>query len=255
MGILDGKVILITGAGGGIGEAIALHCHDEGATVVATAHSENSAKKLADRVQVEPERFVGRALDVTDEQQVSQAIADTVEQFGRLDGIVNNAGVLYPNTTEQATEEEFDKTFDVNVKGVFLGAKYAIPEMLKGGGGSIVNIGSINSIGAEKQLALYTASKGAVLQLTKAIALDHGSDGIRANAVLPGFVDTKLNVPHYERTGGRAALDEALPDWQPIGRPIRAEEIGQAVAFLLSDASSAITGTPFIVDGGVLSKA
>lgn len=254
MGILNRKVVLVTGAGGGIGEAIALHCHDEGATVVATAHSENGVKALVDQVG-ESDRFVGKTLDVTQEQQVARAIAETVEQFGRLDGIVNNAGVLHPNTTEQATAAEYDKTFDVNVKGVFFGCKYAISAMLKSGGGSIVNFGSINSLAAEKELALYTASKGAVLMLTKAVALDHGAQGVRANAVCPGFVDTPLNVPHYSRFGDKADLEAGLSEFQPIGRAILPSEIAQSVSFLLSDRSSAITGTAFVVDGGVLSKA
>ena len=122
-----------------------------------------------------------------------------METFGKLDGIVNNAGVLIPGTILDASVEDYQKTFDVNVKGVFLGSKYAIPELLKAGGGSIVNFGSINSIGAEKLLTTYTASKGAVLTLTKAIALDFGAQGIRANTLCPGFVDTPLNVPHYTR--------------------------------------------------------
>lgn len=255
MGLLNGKVVLVTGSGGGIGEAISIHLHEEGATVVATAHSEKSVKALVESVGPSPERFVARQLDVTDEQAVQRAIADTVEEFGRLDGVVNNAGVLLPNTTEEATADEYDKTFDVNVKGVFLGCKYAIPAMLDSGGGSIVNFGSINSLAAEKQLALYTASKGAVLMLTKAIALDHGGQGIRANTVCPGFVDTPLNVPHYSRFGDKADLEAGLPDFQPIGRAILPLEIAQAVSFLLSDRSSAITGTAFVVDGGVLSKA
>lgn len=254
MGILDSKVVLVTGSSGGIGEAIALHLHDEGAAVVATARSEVGVKQLADQVE-DSERFVVRTLDVTDESAFAAAVEDVVSRFGRLDGIVNNAGVLFPNTTEQATSQEYEKTFDVNVKGTFLGCKYAIPAMIANGGGSIVNFGSINSLGAEKQLALYTASKGAVLMLTKAVALDHGGDGIRANCVCPGFVDTPLNVPHYSRFGTKADLEAGLADFQPIGRAILPLEIAQAVSFLLSDRSSAITGTPFIVDGGVLSKA
>lgn len=253
MGTLENKVVLVTGAGAGIGRATALHLHEQGATVVATTRTQDDADALAK--EVDAEDFATRVLDVTDEDAVAAAVTTTTERFGRLDGLVNNAGVLVPGTVLDASAADYDRTFDVNVKGVFFGCKHALVAMRAGGGGSIVNIGSINSLGAEKHLALYTASKGAVLMLTKAIALDHAADGVRANAVLPGFVDTKLNVPHYEATGGRAALDEALPDFQPLGRPIEAVEIAQAVAFLLSDASSAITGTPFIVDGGVLSKA
>lgn len=253
MGLLDDKVVLVTGAGHGIGEATAYHLHDEGASVVATARSAEDAEKLAKAF--DDERWIARQLDVTDETAVSAAVSFATNRFGRLDGIVNNAAVLVPNDVAAATVEEYNYIFDVNVKGVFLGSKYAIPALLAAGGGSIVNIGSINSISAEKQLALYTASKGAVAMLTKAIALDYGAQGIRANTLCPGFVDTKINVPHYNKLGGREALEAALADFQPIGRDIAPVEIGYSAAFLLSDRSKAITGTAFIVDGGVLCKA
>lgn len=251
LGLLNGKTVIVTGAGHGIGLATAKHLHDEGANVVATVHSNREVAELV----VDDGRLIIKQVDVTDEQQIKDIVAFAVETFGQLDGIVNNAGILIPGTVADSTTEDYDRTFDVNVKGVFFGSKYALPELLKSGGGSIVNIGSINSIGAEKSLALYTASKGAVLQLTKSLALDYGDQRIRANAVLPGFVDTKLNVPHYTLTGGREALEAGLADFQPIGRPIEPLEIAHAVSFLLSDRSTAITGTAFNVDGGVLAGA
>ena len=253
LGSLEGKVILITGASGGIGHATARHLHDEGAAVVATAPSSSQVKSLAD--ELDSARWTARSVDVTREEDVASAVEFTVTTYGRLDGVVNNAGILIPNDVVSAMADEYERTFDVNVKGVFLGCKYAVPALTESGGGSIVNFGSINSLAAEKQLALYTASKGAVLMLTKAVALDFAHLGIRANAICPAFVDTPLNVPHYTKLGGRQALEDALPDWQPIGRPIEPLEIGQSVAFLLSDASRAITGTSFLVDGGVLCKA
>lgn len=251
MGQLDGKVVIVTGAGGGIGLATALHLYDEGAKVVATIHSD----KNIDELKKDDGRLLTRVVDVAQEEEVKDLIAFTVAQFGGLNAIVNNAGILIPGTILDSSTDEFQRTFDVNVKGVFLGSKYAIPELLKAGGGSIVNFGSINSIGAEKLLATYTASKGAVLQLTRAIALDFGAQGIRANTLCPGFVDTPLNVPHYTALGGREALEEGLPDFQPIGRAITPLEIAQSVAFLVSDNSTAITGTAFVVDGGVLAGA
>lgn len=249
--LLAGKTVIITGAGGGIGLDTALHLHDEGAQVVATVHSDSGLGKL----EIGSDRLIGKVVDVTDEEQVKDLIDFTVEKFGKLDGIVNNAGVLKPGTILDASVEDFQKTFDVNVKGVFLGTKYAIPEMLKVGGGSIVNFGSINSIGAEKMLTTYTASKGAVLTLSKAVALDFGAQGIRVNTLCPGFVDTPLNVPHYTALGGRDELEAGLPDFQPIGRAILPIEIAHSVSFLLSDRSTAITGTAFVVDGGVLAGA
>ena len=254
MSLLYSKVVLVTGATGGIGEAIAHHLFDEGATVIATGRSQSSLDDLA-RTVGDSERFSSRVLDVTDEAAFRGVIDDIVADHGRLDGIVNNAGVLIPNNTVEATVEEYEKTFDVNVKGTFIGCKYAVPAMIAGGGGAVVNFGSVNSLGAEQQLSLYTASKGAVLMLTKALTMDHAAQGIRANAVCPGFVDTPLNVPHYTKLGGRAALEAGLPDFQPIGRPIEPIEIAYAVSFLLSDRAKAITGTAFVVDGGVLAKA
>lgn len=254
MGQLDGKVVIVTGARGGIGRATALHLHDEGAAVVATHHNEAGVKELVDLVTGSA-RWAPMVLDVTDEEQFRAIVEATVERFGKLTGIVNNAGILIPNDIVESTVDEFERTFAVNVKGVYLGTKYAVPAMLEAGGGSIVNFGSINSLAAEKSLTTYTASKGAVLMLTKAVALDFAGRGVRANTVCPAFVDTPLNVPHYTKLGGREALERDLPDWQPIGRAIDPLEIAQPVAFLLSDSSSAITGTAFLVDGGVLCKA
>ena len=135
---------------------------------------------------------------------------------------MNSAGVLVPNDLPSSSLEEYDRIFDVNVKGTYLCCRAVLPTMISQGRGSIVNVGSVNSIGAEKKLALYVASKGAVLMLTKAIALDHAHQGVRANVVCPGFVDTPLNVPHYEMLGGRDVLERSLIDFQPIGRPIEA---------------------------------
>jgi meso-butanediol dehydrogenase/(S,S)-butanediol dehydrogenase/diacetyl reductase len=252
MGQLDDKTIIVTGAGGGIGLATALHLHDQGANVVATVHSDRTIDELA---SAEGDRFMVRTVDVTEDAEVRALVEATVARFGSLNGIVNNAGILMPGTILDSSVDDYQRTFDVNVKGVFLGSKYAIPELLKAGGGSIVNFGSINSIGAEKLLTTYTASKGAVLQLTRAIAIDFASEGIRANTLCPGFVDTPLNVPHYTALGGREALEAGLPDFQPIGRAITPLEIAQSVAFLVSDNSTAITGTAFVVDGGVLAGA
>lgn len=248
MGLLDGKTIIVTGAGRGIGLATALLLYKEGANVVATVHSNSHVPDL----DVDSERLVVRTVDVTDEQQVKDLVQTAVDTFGSLNGIVNNAAILIPGALLDSSFDEYERTFAVNVGGVYLGSKYALPELLKAGGGSIVNIGSVNSLGAEKKLATYTASKGAVLMLTKSIALDYADQGIRANTVCPGFVDTPLNVPHYEVLGGRDALEEGLADFQPIGRPITPLEIAQSVAFLLSDSSTAITGTAFVVDGGVM---
>lgn len=254
MGSVEGKVVIVTGAAGGIGNAIVEDLYAEGATVVATARKAEQVAELA--AIHDDERWSAVQLDVTDEENVKSVIDGVAERFGKLDGIVNNAGVLIPNDVAESTNEEYDKHFDINVRGVYFGSKYALPHLIANGGGSIVNFGSINSLVAEPKLALYAASKGAVLMLTKEIALVHAPQGVRANTLCPAFVDTKLNEPHWGLDG--SSHDEAMvgvAEFQPIGRPIEPREIAQPVTFLISDASTAITGTSFMVDGGVTAKA
>jgi meso-butanediol dehydrogenase/(S,S)-butanediol dehydrogenase/diacetyl reductase len=253
MGLLDGKVVVITGAAGGIGSATADVVYEQGAIVIPAGRDDAELFALS-AVRDDP-RWWPIQMNVTDEASVARGFADVLGQFGSVDGLVNNAGVLIPNDIPSSTLAEFDTIFGVNVRGTYLCCRAALPIMIEQHTGSIVNIGSINSIGAEKKLALYVASKGAILMLTKAIALDHAHQGVRANVVCPGFVDTPLNVPHYEMLGGRSELQRSLVDFQPIGRAIETREIAEPIAFLLSDASSAMTGSAMLVDGGVLAKA
>jgi meso-butanediol dehydrogenase / (S,S)-butanediol dehydrogenase / diacetyl reductase len=253
MNSLAGKIVVITGAAGGIGSATADVLFEEGATVIAAGKSASEVDAISS-AHGDP-RWVPRQLDVSDPDSVESLFAKAVARYERIDGLVNNAGVLIPNDVPSSSLAEFDAIFGVNVRGTYLCCRAVLPTMIAQGGGSIVNIGSVNSIGAEKQLALYVASKGAVLMLTKAIALDHAHQGVRANVVCPGFVDTPLNVPHYEMLGGRKELERSLADFQPIGRPITPREIADPIAFLLSDRSTAMTGSAVVVDGGVLAGA
>jgi meso-butanediol dehydrogenase/(S,S)-butanediol dehydrogenase/diacetyl reductase len=253
MSDLFGKVIVVTGAAGGIGSAIASLAFDRGATVAAAGRDAAEVGRL-EEVRSD-QRWYPVQIDVADESSVAAGFAAVTDYAGRVDGLVNNAGVLIPNDVPTSSLAEFDAIFAVNVRGTYLCCRAALPIMIEQGAGSIVNIGSINSLGAEKKLALYAASKGAVLMLTKAIAFDHAAQGVRANLVCPGFVDTPLNVPHYEMLGGRDELERSLAEFQPIGRPIEPREIADPVIFLLSDGASAMTGTAVVVDGGVLAKA
>jgi meso-butanediol dehydrogenase / (S,S)-butanediol dehydrogenase / diacetyl reductase len=246
---LEERVVIVTGAAGGIGRGIVAALAAAGARVVAADRDAQGLAALgpADRVSTV-------VADISDAAQVEALVEGAVSEHGALNAIVNNAGVSMPNPVADATLEEFERIVAVNVRGPFLGCKYAIPHLLAAGGGSIVNIGSINSVVAEPQLALYCMSKGAVLMLTKATALDYAARGIRCNCVCPGFVDTPINVPHFERLA-QLGLDEALETFQPLGRAIAPEEIGGAVAFLVSDWSTAVTGTAVMVDGGITAKA
>lgn len=252
MKLLGDRIVIVTGAAGGIGSATADVLHEHGATVIAVGRDDEEVASLTGR---QDQRWYPLQMDVADEASVTRGVAEVLEQFARIDGLVNNAGILIPNDVPTSTVSEFDRIFSVNVRGTYLCCRAVLPSMITRGSGSIVNIGSINSIGAESKLALYTASKGAVLMLTKAIAVDHAAQGVRANVVCPGFVDTPLNVPHYEMLGGREELERSLPAFQPIGRPVEPREIGGPVVFLLSDLASAMTGTAVVVDGGVLAKA
>jgi meso-butanediol dehydrogenase / (S,S)-butanediol dehydrogenase / diacetyl reductase len=253
MRLLENQTVVITGACGGIGSATASFLHEQGATVIPAVRNETELN-LVNAVMKSP-RWWPMILDVSDEVSVEYAFSRIIDQHDKIDGLVNNAGVLIPNDVPSSNTTEFEAIFSVNVRGAYLCCRAVLPHMISLRRGSIVNIGSINSFGAEKQLALYVASKGAILMLTKAIALDHAHQGIRANVVCPGFVDTPLNVPHYEKLGGRIELERTLPDFQPIGRPIEPREIAGPIAFLLSDLSTAMTGSAVVVDGGALAKA
>jgi len=252
MGILEGKVAIVTGASAGIGKAIALELVRHGAQVVAAGRDRD---RLEGALEGAGPAVVPFVADVTDAGQVDALVAATLVRHGKIDALVNNAGVLRPGSALESSLEDYDLQMDVNVRGPFLACRAVLPSMVEAGSGSIVNIGSINSLVAESKLVAYTASKGAVMMMTKAIALDHAADGIRANCICPGFVDTALNVPHYELLGGRQALEEGLPSFQPIGRAIEPEEIAGGVVFLVSDLSTAVTGTAIPVDGGVTAKA
>jgi len=250
---LSGKVAIVTGAGRGIGRASALAFAREGAKVVlADIHEENL------RAAYEEVRGLGDArmlvTDVAKAADVERLIRFTVDTFGRLDVLFNNAGILIPNPVTELDEETWDRTIDVNLKSVFLGCKYAIPEMLKSGGGSIINMGSVNSLVAEPFLPAYCASKGGILMLTKQVALDYAKHNIRVNCICPGWVDTPINTPHAEMMGGVEKVLATIDEWQPIGRQGRPEEIANVAVFLASDESSFMTGSAVVVDGGMTAK-
>jgi len=251
MGRLDGKVVIVTGAGGGIGRAMARKLAQEGAMVAAADINE---ERLAGTAAGVDGTIRTQHCDVSRAAEVERLVADTVAAFGTLTTICNNAGISIPAKVTDLSEEDWDRTIGVNLKGVYLGCKYAIPEILKSGGGSVINVGSVNSLVAEPFLSAYCASKGGVLMLTKQIALDFARDNIRANCICPGWVDTPINWPHAEMMGGLDQVLKTLPDWQPIGRQGYPEEIANVAVFLASDESSFMTGSAVVVDGGMTAK-
>jgi NAD(P)-dependent dehydrogenase (short-subunit alcohol dehydrogenase family) len=251
VGRLDGKVAVVTGAGGGIGSAMVERFAAEGAAVVAADVDEDRLRETADRAGGATSYLV---TDVSRSEDVQRLVATAVERHGKLTTICNNAAISIPGSVEEVSEEDFDRTIAVNLRGVFLGCKYAVPELLKAGGGSIVNTGSVNSLVAEPFLTSYVASKGGVLMLTKAVALDYADRGIRCNCLCPGWVDTPINHPHAARMGGLDGVLESLPEWQPIGRQGYPQEIASAAVYLASDESAFMTGSAFVIDGGMTAR-
>jgi NAD(P)-dependent dehydrogenase (short-subunit alcohol dehydrogenase family) len=243
------RVSVITGAGSGIGLATAHRLAREGATVIladcrnATAQANELATSGAEA------RFV--QTDVSSAAQVEKLIQETLSTFGRLDVLVNNAGVELPKTITETTEAEWDRLMEINLKGVFLCSRASIPAMRRQGGGVIVNVASELGLVGGSEIAAYCATKGGVVQLTKAMAVDHAADGIRVNCVCPGPVDTPLleatirgsSDPEQER---RNIVEKTLI--KRVGRP---EEIANVILFLASSESSYMTGSVVVVDGGV----
>jgi meso-butanediol dehydrogenase/(S,S)-butanediol dehydrogenase/diacetyl reductase len=253
-GLLQDKVAIVTGAASGIGRAICASFVREGAAVLAVDRSEDGLRGTAELIGAPDGRLATAVVDVTSEEQLGEALDGVLSRWGRLTTLVNNAGVSRPGTVEETSPEDWDLTFAVNVRAAYLASRLAIPAMRAAGGGSIVNTGSANSLGAERSLAAYCASKGAILMLSRAMALDHAAEGIRCNCVLPGFVDTPINIPHYERLGGIDKVREGLADWVPLRRDGAPGEIAEAFVYLASDRSSYVTGTALSVDGGLTAQ-
>ncbi len=247
---LTGKTAIVTGAGSGIGRAIAQAFVDEGAQVIAADLNEVGLVATRDDC-TDPALMLVQRADVSDPEQVEALVHRATAEFGSLTTMVNNAAISIPGTVVDTSWDDYERTMAVNVRGVYAGCKYAIPAMLAAGGGSIINIGSVNSLVAERVLSSYIASKGAVLMLSKSVALDFAAQGIRCNCICPGWVDTPINLPHAEAMGGIDLVRSTLPDWQPIGREGRPSEIAWAAVFLASDESRFMTGSAMVVDGGM----
>lgn len=235
---LTGRVAVVTGAAQGIGRATAELLRERGARIVATDRREAVRELEADDVAT----LVG---DAADEQVARDTIALAVDRFGRLDVLVSNAGRTLNAPVTETTTEDFDAILAVNARGTFLHAREAFRVM---DGGAIVTVGSVSSVVAFETQVAYAASKGAIAQITRVLALEGGRRSIRANAVLPGVIDTDIMKGVVEGDG-RAML-ASFGDAHPIGRIGRPEEVAEAIAFLASDASSFMTGALVAVDGG-----
>ena len=246
-GRLEGKVALVSGGSRGMGAATVRLLHSEGASVVAGDILDDDGKALADELG-DRVRYVH--LDVTSEDEWQAAVEQTEREFGKLDVLVNNAGILKFNTVADTPLEEFRQVLDVNLVGVFLGMKAGIPAMKRAGGGSIVNLSSTEGLGATVFCGAYTASKFGVRGLTKVGALEYGPDGIRCNSVHPGGIDTPMTRAVMDEDGRKYVAKKV-----PLKRMGSAEDVANVIAFLASDESSYCNGGEFVVDGGVTSSA
>lgn len=249
--ILKGKVALITGGASGIGRATALLFAREGAAVSVVDIKENEGQEVAQIITHDGGRAIFVRCDVTKAADCQLAVHKTVEKLGKLDILFNNAGIIRRASVLETSEEEWNRIMATNVTSVFLLSKYTIPIMAETGG-VIINTASGWGVSGGKRAASYCASKGAVVLLTKAMALDHGAQNIRINCICPGDTDTPMLRSEAKQLGQREEqflLESARRPLQRIGKP---EEIAQAALFLASDASSYITGTALVVDGGGL---
>jgi NAD(P)-dependent dehydrogenase (short-subunit alcohol dehydrogenase family) len=246
---LKGKVGIITGAGTGIGRACALAMASEGARVALIGRRKDRVEEVAHEIGNDA---IAIQCDVSKKGELADALDQTVGRFGGLNFLLNNAGVLITGNAEQITEDQWDQTFNVNVRAVWLLSRAALPHMRKAGGGSIINIASTLGIVAARNRAAYAPSKGAVILLTKAMAVDHGHENIRVNAICPSLVETDLSAAIINQAADPAAVRRERTAAHPIGRLGRPEDIAGLAVYLASDESSWVTGTVVPVDGGYL---
>ena len=248
---LEGQTALITGGGTGIGRAIALAFSREGANVAVAGRRSEKLQSVVREVQEAGGQGLAVAGDVTKARDTERAVRETVERFGQLNVLVNNAGALHVSSIEGIPEQEWDRLMLVNLKGPFLMSRAALPEFRKAGGGAIVNIGSVLGLVAMKNRAAYCTSKGGVTMLTKAMALDHAHEGVRVNCICPAVVETPL-VRELFGTGaeGEAARKARIAQI-PAGRMGRPEDVAEMAVYLASQESSWVTGVVIPLDGGL----
>jgi len=238
------RVVIVTGAAAGIGAATARRFCDEGAAVVLADRDADGLRRTAD--DLPDERTMTYVVDVSDYDQVAALVAETVEAFGRLDVLVNNAGVVTGGLITESELADFERVMAVNVGGVFHGCRAALPELIRTKG-CVVNTASVSGLGGDWGQSIYNASKAAVVNLTRCLALDHGRDGVRVNTVCPTITMTAM-------IGSMADDEERMSrvrDRIPLGRPGEVDDVAAAIAFLASDDAAFITGVNLPVDGGL----
>ena len=251
----SGRVAIVAGGALGIGRAAARKLATEDASVVICSDREDQVEEALAELREEGLEVSGRRADVTSSADMKRLMDFATETYGGVDVLVNSAGVQRYGTVVETEEEVWDEVLDVNLKGIYLASKHAIPQMRKRGGGAIVNLSSVQAFASQKGVAAYTASKGGINALTRAMALDHAEENIRVNAVCPASVDTPMLRWSADLFKGEKSVEETVAEWgkmHPVGRVARAEEVAEVIAFLASPRSSFVTGGEYKVDGGML---
>jgi NAD(P)-dependent dehydrogenase (short-subunit alcohol dehydrogenase family) len=255
MAEFSGKVAVVAGGAQGIGLAAARKLAIEGASVVICSDREDQLEEAVAELREEGLEVSGTRADVTSSADMKRLMDFATETYGGVDVLVNSAGVQRYGTVVETEVEVWDEVLDVNLKGIYLASRYAIPEMRKRGGGAIVNLSSVQAFASQTGVAAYTASKGGINALTRAMALDHAEENIRVNAVCPASVDTPMLRWSADQFKGEKSVEETVADWgrmHPVGRVAKPEEVAEVIAFLASDRASFVTGSDYKVDGGML---
>lgn len=249
------RVVVVIGGAKGIGRGCVLKFLSEGAIVYCADWDEKALKELEDTNLGSKLHTI--RVDASSEREVKAFALSVAKNHSKIAALVNSAGIQTYGTVTETTEELWEQTFDVNVKAMFLTAKHFTPLLKANGGGAIVNVSSVQSLVTQRGVVAYAASKGAINGLTRALAVDLADYQIRANAVLPGSVDTPMLRSAADLFKGKKSVDEILKEWgrsHPLGRVAKSSEIGDLVAFLASDAGSFITGGMYVIDGGLTSQ-
>lgn len=252
---LANKTAIITGGGTGIGKATAHLFAEKGANVVITGRREEKLKEVVEEVSPKGHAIDHFVCDVSDEESCKATVDYALGKYGQVDILFNNAGVLFPGTTHETETEVWNKIFDINVKGTYFMSKHTIPHMLERKYGVIVNNSSVGGLKALPGYAAYIASKGAITQLTRSMALEYADKGIRVNAVCPGAIETPMITEGvYERMDDKDAAEQFMISLHPVGRLGTSEEIAHSVLFLVDDNIGFMTGNMLSVDGGWIAK-